>query len=233
MNIIITGTSRGIGKDIAKYYLERGHNVAGCSRSIQSITHPNYIHDQIDVTQPSTIKLWVSGIQEILGSIDVAIANAGKVYATSLMLITNNENAHKTVETNLMGTYYFCKEVAKQMARQKYGRIITLASMTSGLHEIGTAAYSASKAGVIELTKILAKEVIHYGITVNCIAPSMYDGGESSAYRLKVDVQNKILDKLTLKRFLTRDELMNVINFYISEDARCITGQVIYMGLVA
>jgi len=230
MNILITGTSRGIGADLADHFLTMGHSVMGCSRSNAPFQHSNYRHSLLDVRDEQAVIEWVKDIKTQMGTLDVLIANAGKVYASSLMAVTNTDSALRTIEVSLGGTYIVCKEVARMMMRQKYGRIVTVSSMTVPLHAIGTSAYSAAKAGIEELTKIMAKEFAPYNITVNCIAPSIYDGGGSSAYRLDSELHDKILKTLVIQRPITLQELTSAIDLFVENGA--LTGQVLRFGTV-
>jgi 3-oxoacyl-[acyl-carrier protein] reductase len=146
------------------------------------------------------------------------------------MAMTPGKVLEPLLRTNVSGTYYVCREVAKVMILQRSGRIITLSSMAVGLHEEGTSAYSASKSAVVEMTKILAKELAPLGITSNVIAPSMVKTEALEA--LGQGVIARALQKLTIKRTLTIEEICNVISFFAAPDSACITGQVIHMGLV-
>lgn len=231
MNILITGTSRGIGKDLAEYYVIRGNRVFGCGRSdCIDKNGINYDYTSLDVTVSKSVRTWVDDIIKEYNQIDVLIANAGKVFASSLMMVTPDDGVFRTIDTNLMGTYYVCKEVARQMTRKKFGRIVTISSMTVPLHAIGTSAYSAAKAGIEELTKIMAKEFAPYNITANCIAPSIYDGGKSSAYRLDQELHDKILKTLVIQRPITLTEMTSAIDLFIDNGA--LTGQVLRFGTV-
>ena len=230
MIMAITGTSRGIGYDLAQHYLSKGCFVAGCSRNHCEINHPNYLHSILDVTDPALVRGWVQGIKHSHNRLDVVIANAGKVYANSLMMVTPADAVEKTIRTSLLGTYYTCQEAAKVMVNQKYGRIITLSSMTVANHELGTSAYSAAKAGIEEMTKILAKEIASLDITCNCIAPSLYAGTSSSVFRMGKEMQERALHNTVIQRMLGLTELTNVIDMFIENGA--VTGQVVYLGVV-
>jgi 3-oxoacyl-[acyl-carrier protein] reductase len=110
------------------------------------------------------------------------------------------------------------------------GSIVTVSSMAVGLHEEGTAAYSAAKSAIVEMTKVLAKELAPLGITANVVAPSMYSSDAFEA--LGEAVQDRARAKLTVKRTVTIEEIANVVAFFASPESRAITGQVIHMGLV-
>jgi 3-oxoacyl-[acyl-carrier protein] reductase len=228
--MVITGTSRGIGNGMAHFFLGKGFRVAGCSRAESTITHENYIHAQLDVGAEEQVRTWVRSIKNDFGRIDILVCNAGHAPANLLMAMTPGDVLEDLFRTNIAGSYYVCREVSKVMVLQKSGRIITTSSMAVGLHEEGTSAYSASKSAVVEMTKIMAKELAPLGITCNVIAPSMFM--TDAVQNLGDKVIDRALDKLTIKRKLTIEEICNVVTFFADPASSCITGQVIHMGLV-
>ncbi|MBB6216425.1 3-oxoacyl-[acyl-carrier protein] reductase [Anaerosolibacter carboniphilus] len=229
-SMIITGTSKGIGRGIAQYFLSKGYTVFGCSRSASTLEEPEYFHSQVDITDYKQVRTWISSIRKVSPSIDVLICNAGIAPASTLLTMMSGDLVEKVMSTNIGGTYYVCQEVAKQMVRQRSGRIITISSMAVGLHLEGTSAYAASKSAVVEMTKILAKELAPFNITCNTLAPSMMM--TDAVEVLGDEIISHALNKLTIKRKLTIDEICNVLSFFIAPQSACITGQVIHMGLV-
>lgn len=228
--IVITGTSKGIGKGIAEYFLDKGYVVHGCSRGEAAIHLRNYYHEALDVRDENAVRSWIRKIVKQSQHIDVLLCNAGFAPANLLATMTTGKVLAEVMHTNVLGTYYLCREVAKLMMKQKSGRIITVSSMAASLHLEGTSAYATSKSAIVEFTKILAKELAQFNITCNVIAPSMYmtDGVEA----LQDKVIERALQSLTIKRTLELKELIHVIEFYASENSGAITGQVISMGLV-
>jgi 3-oxoacyl-[acyl-carrier protein] reductase len=226
----ITGTSKGIGRGIAEYFALRGYRVAGCSRGPTELEYENYFHTIVDVGDEKQVRNWMRSIKKTYGRLDILVCNAGLAPAALLMLETPADVLESVLRTNIAGTYYVCREAAKIMLLQHYGRIITFSSMAVGLHEEGTSAYSTSKSAVVEMTKIIAKELATFGITCNVLAPSMYMTEAVHALGEKVVAQ--ALDKLTVKRTLTIEEICNVISFFAAPESGCITGQVLHMGLV-
>jgi len=227
----ITGTSRGIGRGMAEYFVVKGYRVAGCSRGPATLDVEGYQHAQIDVSDEKHVRHWVRSIKRAFQRIDVLICNAGLAPAALLLTMTPGEVLEPVLRANISGTYYVCREVARVMMLQRSGRIITVSSMAVGLHEEGTSAYSASKSAVVEMTKILAKELAPLGITCNVMAPSMIMTGAVEA--LGDTVAARAMDKLTIKRHLTIEEICNVVSFFAAPESGCITGQVIHMGLVS
>lgn len=230
MNVVISGTSRGIGRGIAQYLLEKGDTVLGCSRGESTIDHPHYHHAEVDVSDSIQVRDWVASIKRDYRWMDALICNAGLAPANLLTLSTSDDALNGLLRTNIGGSFSLCRDVSKVMLLQKFGRIITVSSMAVGLHEEGTGAYSASKAAIVEFTKILAKEVSLFGITANVLAPSMIYTDAVGA--LGEEVRKRALSKLTIKREVTLSEICNVVDFFLKPESACITGQVIHMGLV-
>jgi 3-oxoacyl-[acyl-carrier protein] reductase len=227
----VTGTSKGLGLGLAEYFAVHGYRVAGCSRSPATLESEAYFHTLVDIGDEKQVRDWVRLVKRTYGRLDVMVCNAGLAPAAMLLTMTPAEVLESVMRTNVNGTYYVCREAAKMMMLQRYGRIITVSSMAVGLHEEGTSAYAASKSAVVELTKILAKELVPFGITCNVLAPSMYLTGAVEA--LGEAVVARALEKLTIKRVLTIDEICNVISFFAAPESGCITGQVLHMGLVS
>lgn len=228
--MVITGTSKGIGRGIAQFFLARGYRVAGCSRGPGTLQADGYLHTQVDVGDEGQVRDWIRSIRRAWGRLDVVVCNAGLVPASLLLTMTPGETLEPVLRTNIAGTFYVCREVARAMTLQKSGRIITMSSMAAGLHEEGTAAYAASKSAIVEMTKVLAKELAPLGITCNALAPSMT--ATDAVEALGDAVKARALEKLTIKRQLTIEEIGHAVAFLAAPESACITGQVIHMGLV-
>lgn len=228
--MVITGTSKGIGNGIARHFLGRGYIVAGCSRGNATLEHDCYFHSRVDVSNEGAVREWIRAIKNRHTRIDVLVCNAGYAPANMLMTMTPGTVLTDLFHTNIAGSFYVCREVAKTMVLQRSGRIITTSSMAAGLHEEGTSAYSASKAAIVEMTKVMAKELAPAGITCNVVAPSMLITDAVTA--LGEEIIQRALSKLTVKRTVTLEEVCNVIEFFSAPESGCISGQVIHMGLV-
>lgn len=229
--IAITGTSRGIGCGVAEHFLSKGWRVEGCSRGASSLKKPDYHHTLLDVSNEEGVRTWIRSIKKRHGRIDVLFNNAGLAPAAITALATPASLLHDVMKTNVVGSFLTAREAALVMAGRKFGRIINVSSMAVGLHEEGTAAYSASKNAIVEFTRIMAKELAPLGITCNAIAPSMIKTGTVEA--LGEAVINRALSKLTIKRTITIDEICHVLEFLVSPQGGIITGQTIHMGLIS
>lgn len=229
--MLVTGTSRGIGLGVARHFLGKGHIVEGCSRSAAVLEDAQYGHTNVDVRNEDQVITWVRAIERRHHRIDVVVNNAGLAPATTPALMTSGGVLDDVLRTNAIGTYLVAREAARGMIMRKFGRIINVSSMAVGLHEEGTAAYAASKSAIVEFTRIMAKEWAASGVTCNVIAPSMFPTQAVEA--LGEAVIARALQKLTVKRPVTMEEMCHVLEFLIHPLGGIITGQVIAMGLVS
>jgi len=229
--MLITGTSRGIGYGIVPHFLSKGYCIQGCSRGETTIQKDGYIHTQVDISNESQVISWIRRIKRQHGRIDVLINNAGYAPAAIPALMTSETVLRQVFNTNTIGAYIASREAALIMAKHKFGRIINVSSMAVGLHEEGTAAYASSKNAIVEVTRIMAKELAPLGITCNVIAPSMIKTEPVKA--LGEEIIDRALGKLTIKRTVTIEEICHVLDFFIKPLGGIITGQVVYMGLIS
>lgn len=225
--IVITGTSKGIGNALAHSYLTQNHIVVGCSRNESSITHANYRHYQLDVSDEKAVVSMIRSVKKEFEKIDVLINNAGMACMNHL-LTTSIGSVEKLFNTNFLGTFLFLREVSKVMMKQKKGRIVNFTTIATPLKLEGEAIYAASKAAVENLAQTASKELAPFNITVNAIGPTPIQTDLIKAVpKEKID---DLLNKQTLKRFGTFEDIKNVIDFFIDEKSDFITGQTLYLG---
>ena len=225
--IVITGTRKGIGKELAEYYLSNDDIVVGCSRGEKTISHENYRHFELDVSDEKAVIKMVRTTKKEFGKIDILLNNAG-IASMNHFLTTSFATVKNMFETNFFGTFIFSREVSKVMMKQKFGRIVNYTTVASALRLDGEAIYAASKAAIENFTQTIAKEVAPYGITVNAIGPTPVETD-----LIKAVPKNKIqelLEKQAIKRFGNFEDIKNVIDFYINKNSDFITGQIIYLG---
>lgn len=228
--LLITGTSKGIGLHLAGHYLAAGLRVAGCSRGAAALTHPDYSHHQLDVSDEAAVVRMVREVARQAGGIDALINNAG-IAAMNHLLTTPGSTTAGIMGTNFTGSFLFLREAAKVMMRKKAGRIINFTTVAVPLQLEGEAVYAASKAAVETLTRIAARELGASGITVNAIGPSPI-----LTDLIKAVPESKIkalLARQALPRLGTFDDVTNVTDFLLAERSAGITGQVIYLGGVS
>ena len=172
--VLITGLSRGIGKDIALHFSKNGWNVCGCYKTNKpDYEIPNSKFFQADISKPEEAASLIKNAQSAFGKIDCVVNNAstGK---NKIIFKEQPDNWNEVIQTNLNGTFYVVKEALDVMAKQHYGSIINIASISAYKSYAGAASYSASKAAVIALTKTAAREGGRFGITVNAVLPGFH-----------------------------------------------------------
>lgn len=225
--VVITGTSKGIGRALALYYLNKNFVVAGCSRSSSSIDDENYRHFELDITDEKAVVSMIRAIKKEFKKIDILINNAG-IASMNHILTTSNESISKLFNTNFLGTFLFTREVAKVMMKEKYGRVINFSTIAKPLRLEGEAVYAASKAAIESFTQTASKELSSFNITVNAIGPTPIKTDLIKAVP-KEKIED-LLNKQTIKRFGTFEDIINVVDFFIDDRSSFITGQIIYLG---
>lgn len=228
--LVVSGTSRGLGRGIAEHFASRGWQVCGCSRGESDLDIDGYTHTQADVTDEAQVRRWIRGTKQQYGRIDASVCNVGLVKSALLLPVMPTELFTEFFEQSLKATFLVCREVVKVMSLQRAGRIVNIASIMTQIHEPGTSAYSANKAGIIEMTKVLAREVARQGITCNVVSPSMVTTDASGA--LGEEWRQRMLAMQTIQRPVEISELCTVIEFFLAPEASCITGQVISTCMV-
>ncbi len=225
--ILITGARKGIGRALAEHYLAQGHFVIGCSRKTSDLSHDSYTHYGLDVADENAVREMLGDIATKRGRLDVLINNAG-IASMNHVLLTSTAKAKEIMETNFIGTFVLCREAARLMKKNHFGRIVNLASVATPLKLEGEAVYAASKAAVISFTQVVAKELASFGITVNAIGPTPIETDLiKSVPQEKLD---QLINLQAIKRPGTFSDVTNLIDFLIRPESDFITGQVIYLG---
>ncbi len=228
--VIISGTSRGIGKSLAEYYLTKGYLVYGCSHTHCSITHERYFHETLDISNEQETVLWIRKIKRTGKKVEILICNAGIAPANVLGIMADGHAARESFAINYLGSFYLMRETSKVMLQQKYGRVVTFSSMAEGLHDVGSSIYSSAKSALVETTKIFAKELAVHGVTFNTIAPSVVE--TQMTEKLGSEIIEKAISRLTIQRAITMEEICFAVDFFTKPESGFITGQVLYLGLV-
>ena len=225
--IVITGTRKGIGKEMAKHYLAKGWQVVGCSRGEGSIKHAHYQHFALDVGDEDAVIAMARTIKASHGQVDALLNNAG-IASMNHALLTPASTVNRILQTNVVGTFLFCREMAKLMRRTKTGRIVNFTTVAHPLNLEGEAIYAASKAAVESLTRILARELAELRITVNAIGPTPIETDLIRGVpQAKMDA---LLARQAIQRLGEVRDVINAVDFYLREESNFITGQVLYLG---
>jgi len=225
--MIITGTRKGIGKYLAEYYANKEFQVIGCSRGHIDFELDNYLHFSLDVSEEFPVKKMFSEIRKKYGQLDILINNAG-IASMNHSLLTPISTARKILDTNVIGTFIFSREAAKLMKKNHFGRIINFSTFAVPFKLEGEAIYAASKAAIITLTEILAREYADFGITVNAVAPPAV---QTDLIRgVPKEKMQILLKRQAISRYGDPKEVCNVIDFFIKPENEMVTGQIINLG---
>ena len=232
--VLVTGAGRGIGASIAKRFASEGAEVIvnysgndeAAQKTVDEITATGGQAQKYkcSVNDSESVKVMIDEIIKKFGRIDILVNNAG-ITKDGLMLRMTDEDFDRVIDVNLKGTFNCTKYVSKYMLKQKSGKIINISSVVGLSGNAGQVNYSASKAGIIGITKSAAKELSSRGITVNAVAPGYVVTDMTKV--LSDNIRNEILKNIPLQRMGNVEDISNCVAFLASEDASYITGQVI------
>jgi 3-oxoacyl-[acyl-carrier protein] reductase len=225
--MLITGTRKGIGRALVEYYTKQNYIVIGCSRDDVDYQYENYFHVNADVSNESDVRKVFSYIRKIFGNLDILINNAG-IASMNHIMITPKSSVDNIFGTNFIGTFLFCREAAKIMSKNSFGRIVNFTTVATPLKLEGEAVYAASKAAIHNFTEVIARELAPFNITVNCIGPTPVDTDLIKS--VPQDKMDRLIARQAIPRKGTTDDIINVINFFIDNKSDFITGQNIFLG---
>lgn len=228
--ILVTGSSRGLGRAFTEHYLQKGDEVYGCARSESEITDSNYHHFQIDISSPEEISRLFQMLRKQTRTIDVLINNAG-IASMNAFALTPEKTYRKVFDINVQGTILFCQKALRFLRNSSNPRIINMSTVAVPFNLEGESIYAASKSAVETLTRIIAREYGHFGITCNAIGPSpiqtaLIKGIASE----KID---ELIQRQAIPKMAMPEDVINLADFYLQPESKMITGQVVYLGGVS
>ncbi len=230
---LVTGGAQGIGKTISEELVRNGAhvvlgdvNLEGAQATAEAINNSGGSASavKIDVSNPAEVKQVFDSIMKDKKPVDILINNAG-ITRDGLMIRMKEVDWDIVLNINLKGSFLCSQQAAKQMMKQKSGAIVNIASIVGVMGNFGQANYSASKAGVIGLTKTLAREVASRGIRVNAVAPGFIDTEMTQV--LDESVRQKLIEQIPLAKLGLPEDVARCVAFLVSDRSSYITGQVI------
>ena len=230
---LVTGASQGIGEAVARLLAEHGARVVLASRSEDKLKELAARIDagggcarplQLDVSQPETFAERLKELPEDFAAVDILVNNAG-ITADNLLARLSLDDWNRVIQTNLTGAYALTKEVLRGMMKRRWGRIINVSSVVGLMGNAGQANYSAAKAGLIGLTKSLARELGSRSITVNAVAPGYIETAMTA--NLPEASRAELTASIALKRLGTVEDVAAAVLYLASEEAGYVTGHVL------
>ena len=231
--VIVTGASQGIGETIALGLAQEGADVILLDIQREKL---ETVKDKINTSggKAAAYSVDVSNLDEVENTVDSILQDFPKIYGLvnnagitrdTLFMRMKEEDWDAVISVNLKGVFNLCKALIRHMVGNRYGRIVNISSVVGLMGNVGQANYAASKAGVVGLTKTLAREVAVRGITVNAVAPGYIATAMTEV--LSDSVKDMFLGLIPMKRFGTPEEVSHAVKFLLSDESAYITGQVI------
>jgi len=230
---IVTGAARGIGRAIVLELLKQGRIVAGIDLNAEQLRDLEQVCQQqgfevitkcVDITNTGALTEILEELANQLGGIGILVNNAG-ITRDKLMIQMDDEDFDKVIAVNLRAAFVATRVAARSMVRNKFGRIISISSVAGVMGQAGSTNYAASKAGLIGMTKSIAREVGKKNITANCIAPGFIQTDMTAV--LPDEVKQKAMEVIPVRRFGTVEDVARAVAFLASDDAGYISGQVL------
>lgn len=236
-SVLITGATGGIGSELTRQFLENNATVVLTDRSEENLVKfkSNFSEEiqkrififPAELTNAESLQNLVKFAEENTGKVDILVNNAG-LTKDGLFMRMNEDDWNLVLNVNLSAGFKLCKAVIRGMIKRRYGRIINMASVVGYSGNIGQANYSASKAGLVAMTKSLAQEVASRNITANCVAPGFIQTKMTDA--LPEEVKTDLLGRIPTQRFGQPSDVANAVLFLADEKTSYITGQTIHVN---
>ncbi|MBV6752977.1 SDR family oxidoreductase [Pseudomonas chlororaphis] len=228
MIILLTGTRKGVGKDVALYFLQRGDQVVGCSRGESSIEHERYTHFCLDLNDARAVRQMVKHIRLAHGRLDVLINNAGEANMAPFLL-TPEETVQGLFASNVFGLINVTREAVKLMQKAEGAKaIVNLSTVATRWAIPGQSIYAASKAAVEQLTRTLSKELMAFNVRINTLALPLYRS--SMTRTLPQEIRQKMIERQAIARLCVFTDVIGPLEFLIGEQSAFITGETLSLG---
>ena len=226
-HILITGTSRGIGRALAEHLLAQGDRVMGCARTEPTLEHESYEHVQADIGDEAAVKGVFNEVRQRFGKLDVLINNAGAARMLPLALTPAN-TARQVMDVNFFGTFHVTNGAIRLLRKSPSARIVNMTSVAVPLRLEGESVYAAAKAAIESLTRVLAKELGTLGITCNAVGPTPIR--TELIRRVPEEKLQALIDQQAIRDWCQPSDVANVVDFFLRPESRMVTGQVVYLG---
>ncbi len=230
--ILVTGATGGIGGAIVSNFLSLDATVLGTGTSGEKLDllkskYPALLTEQFDISKHDKIEEFIDKVHLSMDGLDILVNNAG-LTKDNLSLRMKKEEWQKIIDINLTSTFYLSKFAIKKMLKNKFGRIINITSIVGHTGNIGQVNYSASKAGIVAMSKSLAIEYAKKNITINCISPGFIQTKMTDSISEKF--KSELISRIPMNRLGTGEDISNTVAFLSSEASSYITGETIHVN---
>jgi NAD(P)-dependent dehydrogenase (short-subunit alcohol dehydrogenase family) len=226
--VLVTGAGRGIGRALADRFHDEGSRVVALDVSVPEDdgSTPDHLWLACDVSDPGSVQSAVAQVLDRYGAVDVLVNNAG-VNVEGQVADLDPQQWQRAFDVNVTGTFLMSQAVIPTMKSRRSGRIVNAASFAAIVPSVGSAAYAASKAAVVALTRVLASELGPWDVTVNAYAPGMIPTAMNGFADLPEAAQARLLDTLSLRRWGRAEDVADLVCFLASDAAQYITGTLV------
>ena len=230
--IIITGATGGIGNELIKKFVSLDGKVLATGTNSEKLSKLKNNFNNIetlkfDISKHSEIEKFIDESYAKLGGLDILINNAG-ITLDNLSLRMKTEEWQKVIDINLSSTFYMCKYGIKKMLKNKFGRVVNVTSIVGHTGNIGQANYTASKAGIIAMSKSLAIEYAKKNITINCVSPGFIQTNMTD--KINEEIKENLMARIPMNRLGNGEDVSNSVAFLASEASSYITGETIHVN---
>ena len=231
-NILVTGATGGIGNSIVHKFVSLNGNVLATGTNLKKLdylkkSYPSIKTKSCDISQHDNLENFIEEVNSEMTKIDILINNAG-ITIDNLTIRMKHEEWQKVIDINLSSTFYLCKYAIKKMLRNKFGRIINITSIVGHTGNLGQSNYTASKAGIIAMSKSLAIEYAKKNTNINCISPGFIKTAMTD--KLDDNFKQAIISKIPSARLGETDDIANAVLFLCSNQSSYINGETLHVN---